>query len=111
VFVGTEGWIHVDRSKIDAHPRTLLQSSIGPTKIHLTKSDNHAGNLLDCVKTRARPVSHIDAAYAVEVVCQLSAIAAKLGRRLRWNPDNGGFSNAETANGLLSRAMRSPWHL
>jgi predicted dehydrogenase len=111
VFVGTEGWIHVDRSGISAHPPALLESSIGPAEIHLTTSDNHGRNTLDCVKTRGRPVSHIDAAYAVDTVCQVSAIAAKLGRRLQWDAQSQRFVDDETANVLLSRAMRSPWHL
>ena len=111
VFVGTEGWIHVDRSGINADPRSVLQSSIGPVEIHLAKSDNHARNMLDCVKSRGRPVSHIDAACAVDTICQVSAIAAKLGRQLQWDPDSERFDGDKTANALLWRAMRSPWHL
>ena len=111
VFVGTEGWIHVDRSGIHADPQSVLQSSIGPTEIHLAKSDNHARDTLDCVKSRGRPVSHIDSAYAVETICQVSAIAAKLERQLQWDPQSERFIDDETANALLSRAMRSPWHM
>lgn len=111
VFVGTEGWIHVDRSRIQADPPSILQSTVAASEIHLAKSDNHARNMLDCVKTRGRPVSHIDAAYAVETICQVSAIAAKLRRRLRWDPAAERFVDDQDANRLLSRAMRSPWHL
>jgi hypothetical protein len=34
-----------------------------------------------------------------------------LGRRLKWNPDKEEFVNDEQANRMLSRSMRSPWHL
>ncbi len=111
VFIGTEGWIHVDRSQIAATPKTLLQSSIGPTEIHLAKSDHHARNMLDCVKSRARPISHIDSAYAVDTICQVSAITAKLGRRLQWDAATDRFVDDAPANKLLSRAMRGPWHV
>ena len=111
MFIGTEGWIHVDRSSIQTDPPSILQSSIASSEIQLARSDNHARNMLDCVKTRRRPVSHIDAAYAVETICQVSAIAAKLGRRLRWDPASERFVDDKGANRLLSRAMRSPWHL
>ncbi len=107
VFVGTQGWIHVDRSGLRANPESLLQSSIGPGEIRLTKSDNHGRNLVECIKTRSRPVSHIDAAYSVETICQVSAIAARLGRRLRWDASSERFVGDETANALLSRAARS----
>jgi len=111
VFVGSEGWVHVDRSGIWADPPSLLQSSIGPTEIHLPKSDNHGRDLLECVRTRGRPVSDIDSAYAVETLCQVSAIAAKLQRPLRWDAGGERFVDDPIANNLLSRAMRSPWHL
>lgn len=111
VFVGTEGWVHVDRSHVAAQPPTLLQSSIAAGEVRLTKSDNHARNLLDCVRTRGRPVSDFEAAYAVDTICQLSAIAARLGRPLRWDARGERFVDDAAANVLLSRAMRDPWRL
>jgi hypothetical protein len=32
-------------------------------------------------------------------------------RKLQWNPDKEIFLNDEQANRMLSRPMRSPWHL
>ncbi|MHC4629423.1 MAG: Gfo/Idh/MocA family protein [Planctomycetota bacterium] len=111
VFEGTEGWIHVRRGYIDAHPKSLLQSRVGPDDIRLYKSNDHVRNFLDCVKSRARTISGIDAAVRVDTVCHLSDIATRLERRLIWDPKRERFVNNETANRLLVRAMRSPWHL
>jgi hypothetical protein len=38
-------------------------------------------------------------------------IAAKLRRKLRWDPDKQQFLNAPDANALLDRPMREPWKL
>jgi predicted dehydrogenase len=111
VFEGAEGWIHVRRGHIDAHPKSLLQSQVGPDEIQLYKSNDHVRNFVDCVKSRAETISAIDAAVRVDTVCHLSDIATKLERKLTWDPEQERFVNNETANRMLVRAMRSPWHL
>lgn len=110
-FEGTKGWVHVDRSGINAHPKELLTTEFGPNEIRLDDSDNHVRNLLDCVKTRARTISHIDDAVQGDIICQLSDIAIRLERKLKWDTKNERFVNSEEANRMLTRAMRSPWRL
>ena len=34
-FEGTEGWVHVSRGYIDAHPKSLLKSRIRPGELRL----------------------------------------------------------------------------
>ena len=110
-FEGSDGWVFVKRGAIDAHPKSLLTEKIGPNEIHLPASNHHQQNFLDAVKTRAKPVSPIDSAVCSEIVCQLSDIATRTGRKLRWDPEKEKFIGDKLANGMLKRAMRSPWHL
>jgi hypothetical protein len=35
----------------------------------------------------------------------------RLGRDLKWDPDKEHFVNDDEAERMMSRAMRSPWHL
>ena len=42
-FEGTDGWGFVNRSEIDAEPKSLLTSLIGRDELHLYRSDNHWG--------------------------------------------------------------------
>ena len=35
----------------------------------------------------------------------------QLGRKLKWNPETEQFVNDPDADRMLSRSMRSPWHL
>ena len=110
-FEGTEGWVHVDRSGLNAHPKELLTTELGPNDIHLYESNNHVRNLLDCVKSRAETICPIDVAVQADILCHISDIAIRLEQKLRWNPKIERFVNNDAANRRLSRTMRSPWTL
>ncbi len=110
-FEGTEGWLFVSRSMIDAEPKSILTSSIGPNEIHLYRSDDHKGNFLDCIYKQTQTVAPAEVAHRSIMIGHLGLIAIKLGRKLRWNPQKEHFVNDSEANRLLSRPMRSPWFL
>ncbi len=111
LFEGTEGWIYVKRGYIDAHPKSLLTSVVGPNEIHLYKSNNHKGNFFDCIKSRAETAAPVEVGHRSTTVCILGFIAMLLGRKLKWNPEQEQFINDDEANRMLTRAMRSPWSL
>lgn len=111
MFLGTEGWVHVDRQKLDAHPASLLELKLGANDIRLHKSDNHGGNFVDAVKGRSQPAAPIDVAVRTDTLCNLQLIAATLRRKLRWDPEKERFPNDAEANSLLDRPMRAPWKL
>jgi predicted dehydrogenase len=110
-FEGADGWVHVDRSGLNAHPKELLETEFGPNDIHLYKSDNHVRNLLDCVKSRAETICPIDVAVQADIICQISDIAIRLEQKLKWDPKTEQFVNNDAANRRLSRSMRAPWTL
>jgi len=110
-FEGEEGWVHVNRQGINASPESLLKETIAPDEINLPVSDNHSKNLLDCMRTRQQTVAPVDVAVRSDTLCQLSDIAVRLGRRLKWNSEKEEFINDAQANRMLTRSMRSPWHL
>jgi predicted dehydrogenase len=110
-FEGSEGWVHVDHSGINAHPKELLQTEFGPNEVHLHRSSNHVRNMLDCVKTRAETICPIDEAVQADTICQISDIAIRLEQKLRWDPENEKFINDTQADRMLKRPMRSPWRL
>jgi predicted dehydrogenase len=109
LFEGTEGWVYVDRGKIDAQPKSLLSSTISPNEIHLYKSNNHKANFLECIKSRAETAAPVEVGHRSCSVCLLGEIAMRLGRKLKWDPELEQFFNDEQANRMLSRTMRSPW--
>jgi len=111
VFEGSEGWVYVRRGFIDAQPKSLLTSTIGPDEIRLYKSNNHKANWLECIKSRAETIAPAEIGHRSCTVCLLGEIAMRLGRKLKWNPDIEQFIGDDQANRMLWRPMRSPWRL
>jgi len=110
-FEGDAGWIFVTRGSWQADPPELLTSPIGQHEIHLYRSDHHAGNFLECVRTRRPTVAPVEIAHRATTIGLVSAVTLRLGRKLRWDPQRERFANDDEANRLLSRSMREPWTL
>lgn len=110
-FEGTEGSVYVKRGSIDANPKSLLHSVIGPNETHLYESNDHVRNFLDCVKSRRNTVCPIDVAVRSDTICYLSDIVMRTGRKLRWDPQKERFNGDDDANRMLERALREPWRL
>jgi len=111
VFEGTDGWVLVDREGIYANPPDLLEWQPGPSDIYLCRSSGHVRNFLDCVRARRDTICNIDEAVRADTVCHLADIATRLGRKLRWDPQEEQFANDPQANRMLTRSMRSPWRI
>lgn len=111
VFQGTEGWVHVRRGHIDASPKSLLQSKIGPDEIHLPESPGHQRNFLDSIKTRAETISGIDVAVRSDTISHLTDVCTRLQRKIRWDPSREQILGDTEAARMLTRSMRQPWRL
>ncbi|MBN1844796.1 MAG: Gfo/Idh/MocA family oxidoreductase [Sedimentisphaerales bacterium] len=110
-FEGSEGWVHVDRNGINAHPKSLLETRWGPNDVRLYASDHHVRNFLDCIKSRKPAICPVDEAVQADIVCHISDVAIRLGQSLRWDPAAERFIDNEEANLRLTRPLRSPWLL
>lgn len=111
-FEGTDGWVLVDRTAIRTAPERLVEEKSESGGIALPRSSNHARNFLDSVKSRNPAICPIEEAVQADVLCHLSDIATRMGRRLKWNPEKEKFvSDSEANHRLALRAMRSPWAL
>jgi hypothetical protein len=56
-------------------------------------------------------VAPIEVAVRSDTLCQLSDIAMRLGRKLKWDPAKEDFAGDAEASRMLTRPMRSPWRL
>lgn len=110
-WIGTDGWVWVDRLGLDAWPRELLKERFGPNDIHLYKSPGHVRNFLDCVKSRQKTLAPCEVSHCSATPGHLGQIAMKLGRKVRFDSQKMAIIGDETANSMLGRPMRSPWHL
>ena len=110
-FEGSEGSIFVNRGGFQSKPDSLVNVPFKSGDLRLYESRNHHSDFLECVRTRRDPVCTIEAGHHANVICNLSDIATRLGRKLHWDPDNERFTNDDQANKMLTRAMRSPWQI
>jgi predicted dehydrogenase len=110
-FEGDKGWVHVNRGGIWAEPASLLQVKIKPDEVHLHESANHHADFLNSVRTRSDPVSPVEAGHKASYLGLITDIAGRAKRKLKWDPVKEKFIGDEEANRMLSRPMRSPWHL
>ena len=110
VFEGTEGWIHVDRTRINLYPENLIDIDPDTFKTKLVHSSDHVKNFLLSIKTRERTVSPIESAVLADAFCHVPNIALRLKRKLKYDPASERFdSDAEANQRLAVRAMRVPW--
>jgi predicted dehydrogenase len=111
VWYGEKGWVHVDRGRQATEPASLWDETIGPNEERLYESRDHHQNFLDCVKSRKPTITPISVACRSITVGLLGEIAMLLERKIRWDPVKEQFVNDEGATRLLSRPMRTPWHV
>jgi len=113
-FEGTEGWVGNRgwRGKLEASRPAILDSAIGPNDVHLyTCPGGEQRNFLDCVKSRQACYFPPEIGQRCFTIAHIGNIAMRLGRKLRWNPEEERFVNDDEANRMLRRTARSPWDL
>jgi len=100
------------RADLEASSPTILDSKIGPeeTRLYTNPAGEHR-DFLDCVRTRKDPYFPVDIGHRVSTVCHLANLALRLGRKLKWDPQQEVFVKDDEANAMRSRPMRSPWTL
>jgi len=108
-FIGTKGWIAVDREELIAHDPAILKMPLDPNGPRLYRSDSHSGNFLECIRTRQPTICDVDTAHRSISAVLLGGIALQLQRPLKWDPQREQFLNDEEANRLLTTTFRSPW--
>jgi len=107
-FEGSDGFVVLEGG---TNPASLRKETIGPNEIHLYKSSDHYANFVECIKSRRTTAAPVEVAHRSISVAHLGNIAIRVGRRLRWDPKNERFLDDTRADGILTRAMRSPWRI
>ena len=110
-FIGTDGWIWVNRDEITASDKQLLLTPLPDNAIKLEVSNDHMGNFFDCVRSRHDPIASVEGGHRSACIGHLIIIALRTGRKLAWNPEKEIFTGdgAAEANVHLARKMRAPY--
>ncbi|HTJ78247.1 MAG TPA: Gfo/Idh/MocA family oxidoreductase [Rariglobus sp.] len=112
-FIGTDGWVWVDRGGME-YSSDALQNVVIPSQgLTLGRGDRgHMENFISCIISGAKPRAPILEVHNVTTVAHLANAAIRSGRsELRWNPVTESVIDAPDAASFLSRTYRSPWVL
>jgi len=113
-WIGTEGWVWVDRSGFDAsNPAWAKQESLPDNlrKTPLYESREHRRNFLDCVKSRKPTIAPVQTAHHSTIPGHLGLISMLVGRKVQWDVEQEKIVNDADASALLTRPYRDPWKL
>jgi len=64
---------------------------------------------LSSIRTRRRPLCNVEDGHKVQVMCNLANMSLRLGRSIRWDPDNEQVVGDKEAAALCRRPYRAPW--
>ena len=111
-FQGTKGRIGVSRDDvIESDPPDLFSRPLRADEVHLYASDDHHADFFNCIRTRQRPISDVETGHRSATVCHLNAMAAQLGRALRWDPKKEDIIGDPVASRMLDRPRRAGYPL
>jgi predicted dehydrogenase len=115
-WIGEQGWVWVDRGAFqtsDPHWKEEIQKreQKKDLPVLLPVSPGHQRDFLDCVKSRRRTLTPVEVAHRSQTPGHLGYIASVVGRNLQWDAARQEIIGDSEASKLLSRPMRSPWHL
>jgi hypothetical protein len=110
-FVGTSGRIAIDRDALVSYPADIVREPLQQNEVHLYHSTSHAGNFLECIRTRKKAICDADIAHRAASALLLGGVVKQLNRNLKWDPKAELFVNDDEANRMLSIAKRAPWQI
>jgi predicted dehydrogenase len=118
LFTGEKGRIHVSRG----HLNGKLIEEIGDKMCDYIKDEDyiaayngkkpegHKQNFLTCVRGGGLPISDVFTHVQAVNVCHLAAIAARLGREIKWNPKTEKTGD-EQSQSFIARERRKGYEI
>ncbi len=113
-WIGTEGWVWVDRGGFDASNADWKKGKTLPEalrKVKLYESPGHWRNFLDSVKSRQPTITPVETAHHSAIPGHLGLIALLTGRKIRWDVKHEQILGDREAAKLLTRDYRAPWKM
>ena len=113
-WIGTEGWVWVDRGGFDASNPEWKKGKNLPEelrKVKLYESKGHYRNFLDCVKSGEPTITPVQTAHHSAIPGHLGLISMLVGRKIYWDNKSEKILNDSEASKLLTRAYRAPYHM
>ncbi|WP_020468494.1 Gfo/Idh/MocA family protein [Zavarzinella formosa] len=110
-FIGEKGSIYVTRGKIESTPGDIIKEPLKEADVHLYASNNHHQNWVECMRSRKLPICDAEIGHRSATVCHLGNIAARLQKKITWDPVKEQIVGDAKANAMIERPYREPWKL
>ena len=113
-WIGTEGWVWVDRGGFDAsNPEWKKGKSLPEElrKVKLLQSPGHWRNHLDSIRSGEPTIAPVQTAHHSATPGHLGLIAMLTGRKIHWDVKHEKIIGDAEASKLLSREFRAPYKL
>lgn len=122
MFHGTKGTLRVDRNGYELFPGIDKKTGKPFPDVEAKKSggsqmyDEHWANFIECIRTREKPIAHVEACHNSSTICHMGTCAYVAGGKLGWDGDTekfvGGDREAvEKANAFAYRPYQNGWTL
>jgi hypothetical protein len=111
LFEGSEGRLFVNRGKVtgaavdDLAKRPLPEGALNAVYKGKEPTD-HFRNFFDAVVDRSEPISDVSSHHRALTTCHLAGIAARLGRSIRWSPEEEQVLDDPQAQSFVARTPR-----
>jgi hypothetical protein len=109
-WIGSEGWIRVDRKGIEASRPEWLAPHFRP-KVELPRSPGHRAEFLECVRSRGTPLCPAAVGLRSAVPGFLGLLSMRAGRPVRWDPAQLRIVGDPDLERLSAAALRAPWRI
>jgi len=111
LFVGSEGWVQVNRGGWAFSNDAIRQKAKDPGAKRLPVSKDQIQNFVDCVLSREQPVDNLHSAVRSDILCHLIDISARTGKKLEWDNKKETIIGNKQAEKMMHRDIRSPWKI
>ncbi len=116
LFEGTEGRIFSNRGRLTGKPVEDLAAKPLPEgaleKVYKGRSlTNHFSNFFEAVRDRKEPISDVFSHHRALSTCHLAGIAARIGRKIQWDPELEQITNDRHAQNLVAREQRKGFEI
>jgi len=118
LFEGTGGRMHVSRGRIAGKPfedikdnwQTMFPAEEFNKLYHGKPFEGHKENFIRCIREGGLPISDVYTHVQAMNSCHLSAIAARLGREVVWDPKTEKTGDAQSQS-FLAREQRRGYEI
>jgi predicted dehydrogenase len=117
LFEGSKGRMFVNRGKISGTPieENWDKDAFDDSDLQRLYKDKpaeaHKSNFYRCIREGGLPVSDVYSHVQAMNTCHLAAIAARLGRAIKWDPKSEAIVGDDQAAGLFARQPRKGYEI